>query len=204
MSATARRVRILAATSTPLVVAMLLSACSTSPSPSIAHAEEPATHVTSSARPTPDDTSAQAKFQAFLASERAYAMCMRGIGLNVTDPEPDGSLKALYKEQLNNGGLTAEQNAGIQRCQAKILPDPRPEAYPTMSDEEFAFETKMASCMRSHGVPGYPDPVRESDPALPSVKHYQAAVEALASGTQAYQTALDDCSVAISGHKGNG
>ena len=36
--------------------------------------------------------------------------------------------------------------------------------------------------MRKHGVHDYPDPIRETDPSLPSVKHYEAARKAGALG----------------------
>jgi len=205
MSTKARRAGILSATSTPLLMAVLLSGCSTSPSPPIAHAEGPAAQTTPSTGSDSGGTSAQAKFQAYLASERAYAKCMRGIGLNVTDPDSSGAQQALYKEQLKSGGgLSAAQNEGLRQCQAKLLPDPRPQTYPTVSDEEFIFDKQMAACFRSHGVPGYPDPIRETDPSLPSVQHYDAVMHALPAATKIYQNALNTCSVIVTGHQGVG
>jgi hypothetical protein len=205
MSPKSRNRRILSAASTALVTAAVLAGCSTSHSPSIAHAEGAATQATTSTTSNAGSASTQAKFQAYLASERSYAACMRGIGLDVTDPDADGVQRANFKNQITRGGhLSAAQNEGLRTCQAKLLPDPRPQTYPTESAEEFSFDKKMATCMRRHGVPGYPDPIRETDPSLPNVKHYQAVMHALPTGTKTYQNALNTCSVIVTGHKGVG
>jgi hypothetical protein len=197
--------RILTAASTTLVTAAMLAGCSTSQSPPIAHAAGSGTQATPSTGSGSSGASAQAQFQAYLASERAYAKCMRGIGLDVTDPDSNGVQQALYKSQIVHGGhLSAAQNEGLRTCQGKLLPDPRPQTYPTESNEEFTFDKSMAACMRSHGVPGYPDPIRETDPSLASVKHHDAVLHALPSGTKTYQDALNTCSVIVTGHQGVG
>lgn len=203
MSTKARHGRILIAASTTLVTAAMLAGCSTSQSPPIAHAAGSGTRATPSAGSS--GASAQAQFQAYLASERAYAKCMRDVGLDVTDPDSDGVQRALYKTQMEHGGqLSAAQNEGLRTCQAKLLPDPRPQTYPTESTEEFTFDQKMAACMRSHGVPGYPDPIRETDPSLAGVKHHDAVLHALPVATKTYQDALNNCSVIVTGHQGVG
>jgi hypothetical protein len=205
MSSKARRARILSATSTPLVLAVLLSGCSESPSAPIAHADGSAAQATPSTGSGSGGTDAQAKFQAYLASERAYAKCMRGIGLDVDDPDSNGDQASHFKDKVRNGGtLSAAQNDGLRQCQAKLLADPRPQTYPTLSDQEFNYNKSFAACFRSHGFPGYPDPIRETDPSLPAVKHYDAALKAVQDGTKTYANTLDTCSVIVTGHTGVG
>ena len=205
MSTKARYGRILIAASTSLVTAAMLAGCSTSQSPPIAHAAGSGAQATPSTGSGSAGASAQAQFQAYLASERAYAKCMRAVGLDVSDPDSDGVQQALYKSKLVHGGhLSAAQNEGLRTCQAKLLPDPRPQTYPTESTAEFTFDKKMAACMRSHGVPDYPDPIRETDPSLASVKHHDALMHALPVATKTYQDALNGCSVIVTGHQGVG
>ena len=193
----------LAATVATALAAATLAACSTAHSPAIAHAGTPAVTTASSSGSAGE--SAQAKFKVYLASERAYAQCMRGLGLAVTDPDSNGVMRADYKDTVKHGGhLTAAQSTGLYVCQARLLPDPRPQTYPLESDAEFTFEQKIAKCLRSHGVPAYPDPIRQTDPSLLAVQHYEAQIKQQPTATPTFQKALNTCSTIISGHTGVG
>ncbi|MBT0768431.1 hypothetical protein KIH74_05815 [Kineosporia sp. J2-2] len=185
---------------TATVTITALAGCSSASTASIASAAPSGSRAT----PATSEAGSDARFQDYLASERAFATCMRAAGLDVSDPEPDGTQRAPYKEQIKGTGLSKSQQTAIGSCQTKLLPDPRPQSYPLLSDEEFAFSQKMAVCFRQHGVPEYPDPVRETDPSLAGVKHYDAALDAVPTDTTTFREALNDCSVAVTGHTGIG
>lgn len=179
---------------------VLLSACSSSSAPSIAHAANSTpTTARSSATSAPGATA----LQQFFVSERIFTECLRSAGLDVADPDSKGvvSMPTSVKLQIaKNPHLLAADRA----CEKKVLPDPRPTVYPLESKKEFVFDQKMAACLRRHGVPSYPDPVRQTDPSLANVKHYEATLHSLPTGTATFQNALNTCSVIVTGHSGVG
>ncbi len=90
----------------------------------------------------------------------AYARCMRSHGVqDFPDPTtPPGGGVAF---QLN-GGAGSDLNhtnptfkAANQACRALL---PGGQQAPTASDPQIAAEVKWARCLRSHGVPSFPDP----------------------------------------------
>jgi hypothetical protein len=113
-------------------------------------------------------------------SALAYAQCMRSHGLpNFPDPNAQGGFSLPSGITPNSPQyLTADK-----ACQSK-------EGGGHLSPAKFAqLETrllKFAQCMRTHGVPGYPDPtfsanggvsqaVGKSDGVNPQSPQYQAA-----------------------------
>ncbi len=95
-----------------------------------------------------------------LAALDKFAACMRGHGVpDFPDPvvqqSPDGrSIKIAVAAP--GGGQTPAFNAAANAC--KSLAPPRPTA-PTITTQEQQDYLNAATCMRSHGINGFPDPV---------------------------------------------
>ncbi|HUC13830.1 MAG TPA: hypothetical protein VMS00_05200, partial [Acidimicrobiales bacterium] len=95
-----------------------------------------------------------------MAQALAYARCMRSHGVpDFPDPTP-----------FPGGGIAFQINAGSgsdlnhnspkfkradQACHSQL---PGGEQPSPLSSDKIAAEVKWALCMRSHGLPGFPDP----------------------------------------------
>jgi hypothetical protein len=108
------------------------------------------------------------------ASFLAYSVCMRSHGVpNYPDPDSDGQ---LAKPDAHHLGVSSSKLQATQRACQHLLPNkgraidadsitqcmmaedcPR-SLVQHLLDEERIF----AECMRSHGVPNWPDPVSDS------------------------------------------
>jgi hypothetical protein len=95
-----------------------------------------------------------------MAKAVAYARCMRGHG--VPDfPDPTASPGGGFGFQIN-GGPGTDLNAGNPKFRAagntcrSLLPGGG--GHQPISVAKLVAEVKWAHCMRSHGVPGFPDP----------------------------------------------
>jgi hypothetical protein len=126
------------------------------------------------------------------AQELALAQCMRGHGVpNFPDPDPSGGFNASVLSTIDNSQVRAAYGA----CR-HLLPGGGPsftrlqqEAQQEQQEEqkELPVLLKFAQCMRSHGVPNFPDPPLggQSTPAPskgagidPNSPQFQAAVNA--------------------------
>jgi hypothetical protein len=125
------------------------------------------------------------------AQELALAQCMRGHGLpGFPDPAPTGGFNAnvltlldsstgqtaygACRHLLAGGGPAISQlQAQVQQAQQKL-------------QEELPTLLKFSECIRSHGVPNYPDPALTGQGLTentagdfnPSAPQFQAAVSA--------------------------
>jgi hypothetical protein len=93
---------------------------------------------------------------------RAYSACMRGHGVpNFPDPDSKGRI------EITSGKSASGQPTGVdvnspqfkraQKACQKLLPNGgRPSAAQQAKEQQAAL--KFAQCMRSHGVPNFPDP----------------------------------------------
>jgi hypothetical protein len=123
---------------------------------------------------TGSDGSANAGGSTTSASTVAYSACMRSHGVpNYPDPDSSGQLPKPDAHHLgvSNSQLQAAQqacqhllpnaggaiNAGsVQQCM--LAEDcPRPLVQQVLDEER-----RFARCMRSHGVPDWPDPISDS------------------------------------------
>ena len=101
--------------------------------------------------------SSSAVFAKFLA----YSRCMRSHGIS-DFPDPTTSPGGGVAIQLN-GGPGSDLNkhnptfkAANQACRS-LEPDGT-SGTPQQSSQKIAAEVKWARCMRSHGLPSFPDP----------------------------------------------
>jgi hypothetical protein len=95
-----------------------------------------------------------------LARFEAYARCMRSHGIS-DFPDPTTSPGGGVAIQLN-GGPGSDLNkrnprfkAANQVCRSL---EPGGSGVPQQSAQKIAAEVKWARCMRSHGLPSFPDP----------------------------------------------
>jgi hypothetical protein len=92
----------------------------------------------------------------------AYSACMRSHGVpNFPDPDSKGRIKITSGKSSNGQKTGVDVNSpqfkrARQACQ-KLLPNGgRPSAAQQAQEQQAAL--KFAQCMRSHGVPKFPDP----------------------------------------------
>ena len=95
-----------------------------------------------------------------LAQLESYAKCMRSHGIS-DFPDPTTSPGGGAAIETHGGpGSDLDRNnprfkAANQSCKSVL---PGGSQTPTQSAQEIAAEVKWAHCMRSHGLPSFPDP----------------------------------------------
>jgi len=86
----------------------------------------------------------------------AYSSCVRAHGVpNFPDPDSQGRLTISGGSGLNPGSA---QFQSAQRQCAKYLPNGGQPPSPAQQAKMQAQALKFSQCMRSHGVPNFPDP----------------------------------------------
>lgn len=162
-------------------VALLASACGGAPSPAVAQL---ATTTTSS---TPSSTNSSKK-----GNPTKYASCMRKHGVpQFPDPDSQGRIR-ISGGQRNGHTFGIDPNSAAfkkaqQSCQS--LQPSGGRLSPQQQQAEQQAELKFSACMRSHGVPKFPDPtftpgggskltIGKSDGIDPNSPQFQAAQKA--------------------------
>jgi hypothetical protein len=82
-----------------------------------------------------------------------WARCMREHGVEMADPEPDGSVQLADPRSKVK---PAVQKA-VEACQP-VHPPGELQPLPTQAPEQIEAARRYAQCMREHGVPEFPDP----------------------------------------------
>ena len=150
-----RRARLRPARAAPAIIAMavlapLAAACGGSPSRAGSGGSPPAGGPA-------DSTSAV-----------AYSACMRSHGVpNYPDPDSSGQLPKTGAQLL---GISTSQYQTAQQTCRHLLPTggsvqqqeaqcmQNSDCPPALLQQMMAGDLKLARCMRSHGVPNFPDP----------------------------------------------
>jgi hypothetical protein len=125
------------------ILVLGVAACSGSTSPGVASVGPPSAGGSSSSR-----TSASNGLLAF-------AQCMRSQGVS-NFPDPDGS-GALPKESAQQLGVSSSQYQTAQTACAHLLPNNGGVSQAEIQQMMSGMRS-FAQCMRSHGVPNWPDP----------------------------------------------
>ena len=99
------------------------------------------------------------------ATALAFAKCMRAHGLsNFPDPSAGGGFR--FKRGAGVDPFSSTYKAVQAKCK-KFMPDlGGPGSGPPPSAQTVARFLKVAQCMRSHGVPAFPDPRTSVPPNL--------------------------------------
>jgi hypothetical protein len=86
----------------------------------------------------------------------AYSRCMRSHGApNYPDPNSSGDLPKVSQQELNTPQFQAAERA----CQP-LLPAGTDDQFPPGEVQQLLVGMlRFSQCMRSHGVPNWPDPI---------------------------------------------
>ena len=131
----------------------------------------------------------------------AYSHCMRSHGVpRYPDPYTDGQLPKVGAQQL---GVSSSRLQLAQAACHRLLPTggslqqqehecmqnsdcPRP-----LLQQMLNADRRLARCMRSHGVPNYPDPTLTSQGPLFNIT--RAGISDAASHAQQFIAKLNEC-----------
>ncbi len=96
----------------------------------------------------------QANYEKLLA----YSQCMRTHGEpGFPDPQPDGNLLINAQKGHLNGALMNSANKACQHLMPKSPP-----LTASQQQKLTAEALKFVACMRTHGIPNFPDPTVNS------------------------------------------
>jgi hypothetical protein len=164
---------------------LLASGCGGSKSPSVASV---ATTTSRSASPRTNATGdASTPGQTQLQQDALkYARCMRANGVpDFPDPEAGGGFL------FHAGSGVDPSSPAVQTAQAKcqkLLPSgPTPGSTTHPTAQWLAQMTKVAECMRRHGVSGFPDPVT----AVPSLHGFVGVISDIEGAVFVFPASLD-------------
>jgi hypothetical protein len=132
----------------------------------------------------------------------AYSACMRSQGVpNYPDPDSSGQLPKGDAQQF--GVSTSKYQAAQQACQ-HLLPTGgslHQQEYQCMQNSDcpsalvqqmMTADRKLARCMRSHGVPNFPDPTNDGSGG-PVFNITNAGISDAASHTSQFEAKLTEC-----------
>jgi len=183
-----RPARTLAAVIAAVMAALLAAACSGSPSS------------------TGSGGAPNARGSVNSSSLVGYSHCMRSHGVpNYPDPGggntlPDG-LPKVGPQQL---GVSPSQLQGAQQACQHLLPTggslqqqesqcmQNNDCSPALEEQMLTADRKLARCMRSHGVPNFPDPTNGGSGA-PFFPISSAGISEAASRTPQFVHELSEC-----------
>ena len=92
----------------------------------------------------------------------AYSRCMRSHGVSrFPDPTSNGRIPKVSVQEL---GVSSSQFAAAQRaCQNLLPPGTDDQFSPGEVQQLLIGMLRFSRCMRSHGVPNWPDPATDSE-----------------------------------------
>jgi hypothetical protein len=129
-----------------------------------------------------DPSSSTASSAGPLAKALAYTRCMRSHGVQ-DFPDPTTSGGGVTFQVSTTVGSNPAFTAANRACQSLRSGG---QHAPTMSARQIAIEVRWAHCLRSHGVPGFPDPSSSGaidsakfDPTSPAFQRASAACKSL-------------------------
>ena len=138
----------------------------------------------------------------------AFSACVRSHGVpNFPDPDTTGQLPKTDAGQL--GVSNSQYEAARQACQ-HLLPTggslkqredqcmQNSDCSPALVQQLMTADRKLARCMRSHGVPNFPDPTADS--GGPFFNITKAGISDAASHTRRFEAKLDQCARLVGGN----
>jgi hypothetical protein len=144
-------------------------------------------------------------------SALAFSACMRSHGVpNYPDPDSGGQLPKTDAGQL--GVSTSQYQAAQQACQ-RLLPTggslqeqeahciENGECPPALLQQMVTADRELAQCIRSHGVPNFPDPTTDST-GRPFFPTSAAGISEDATRTNQFIATMDACArqAEVGGH----
>ena len=131
-----------------------------------------------------------------------YSACMRSHGVP-TYPDPNGSGQLPKTDAQLLGVSNSQYQAAQQACQ-HLLPAAgsiqqqehqcmqNSDCPPTLVQQMMTADLKLARCMRSHGVPNFPDPTNGGS-AGPVFNITKAGISDAASHSEQFIAKLNEC-----------
>jgi hypothetical protein len=132
----------------------------------------------------------------------AYSACIRSHGVpNYPDPDSSGQLPKTDAQVL--GVSTSQYQTAQQACQ-HLLPTggslqqqehqcmQNSDCPPALVQQMMTGDLKLARCMRSHGVPNFPDPTNGGS-AGPVFNLTESGISDAASHTSQFEAKLTEC-----------
>jgi hypothetical protein len=119
-------------------------------------------------------SSTDPSFQGFAAAAYRYASCMRSHGLN-NFPDPQTTEKPgvrMIREAIPPGLEGTPRFAAAKAACRGILPNPGPNSTTQTAAQQHARELDLlafARCLRTHGLPNFPDPTSQGQFTLQMV-----------------------------------
>jgi hypothetical protein len=169
-------------------LALLASACGGSPS------GRPAT-VGATAAATQGSSSATSP------GALAFSSCMRSNGVTrFPDPDPGGAIPKVGLRQL---GVSSSQFQAAENACKHLLPTGgslqqrevqcarNDDCPPALLQQWLNAARKLARCMRSHGVPNFPDPSADSSGVVFNIS--EVGISDAASHSPRFMADLDAC-----------
>ncbi len=142
-------------------------------------------------------------------SALAYSACMRSHGVpDYPDPDSSGQLPKGDAQQF--GVSTSQYQAARQACR-HLLPTggslkqqedqcmQNSDCPPALVQQMLAADRKLAQCMRSHGVPNFPDPTNGGSGG-PFFNITKAGISDAASHTRQFEAKLTECGRLVGGN----
>src|ERR1700726_1641621 len=137
-----------------------------------------------------------------------YSACVRSQGVpNYPDPDSSGQLPKGDAQQF--GVSTSQYQAARQACR-HLLPTggslqqqeyqcmPNTDCPPALVQRMLTAMRKLARCMRSHGVPNFPDPTPDSQGPFFNIT--KVGISDAASHTQQFEAKLNECDRLVGGN----
>jgi hypothetical protein len=135
-------------------------------------------------------------------SALAYSACMRSHGVpDYPDPDSSGQLPKTDAQLLR---VSSTQYQAAQQACRHLLPAGGPlqqqeaqcmqnnDCTPAMVQQMLTADRKLARCMRSHGVPNFPDPASGGSGG-PYFPISSVGISEAASRTPQFEATLDEC-----------
>jgi hypothetical protein len=136
-----------------------------------------------------------------------YAACMRSHGVpNYPDPDSNGQLPKTSAQQL---GISSSLYQAAQHACQSLLPTGgslQQQEHQCMQNSDcpqslvqmLTADRLLARCMRSHGVPNFPDPTADSDGPVFNIT--RAGISDAESHTHEFDAKLDECERLVGGN----
>jgi hypothetical protein len=165
-----------------LALALALAGCGSSSSPGVAHVgTTSASNPSSGSGGTPESGASRAAAQQKLVK---FAQCMRTHG-EPEFPEPTEGNIEIHSQNGHGPNPQASQFKAAEKACSKYAPS-KVAASPAQQKAHEEQALKLSECMRSHGVPNFPDPKFSSGGNVemnmsgvnPSSPQFQAASKA--------------------------
>jgi hypothetical protein len=121
------------------------------------------------------------------SDEIVFARCMRSHGVsNYPDPTTSG----LLKESVQQLGVSSSQFQTAQTACKHLLPNGGSGPSPAQVQQVRVLSLHFAQCVRSHGVPNFPDPASDGripDPATVGINQGSPKFEAANQACRKYR-----------------